>query len=108
MLAGKLCGQIDRMWDSFRTGGISNTLEVIEQITYLLFIRRLDDLHTLEERKATRLKRPITRRIFPEGTDPRGRSYDVYAAAIAFAIKPEPQFSDAFSSFFPVTCLGAL
>ena len=37
-----------RIWDSFWSGGISNPLEVIEQITYLLFIRRLDDLHTLE------------------------------------------------------------
>ena len=33
-------------------GGISNPLEVIKQITYLLFIRRLDEMHTLEERKA--------------------------------------------------------
>ena len=32
----------------------SNPLEVIEQITYLLFLKRLDDLQTLEENKATR------------------------------------------------------
>ena len=76
MLTGELRGQIDRIWDSFWTGGISNPLEVIEQITYLLFIRRLDELHTLEERKAAMLKRPMARRIFPEGTDPRGRPYD--------------------------------
>jgi HsdM-like protein len=38
-------------------GGIANPLEVIEQITYLLFIRRLDDLHTLEENKANRRRR---------------------------------------------------
>ena len=42
-------------------------LEVIEQITYLLFLRRLDDLHTLEENKANKLKRSMERRIFPEG-----------------------------------------
>ena len=41
MLTGELRGQIDRIWDSFWTGGISNPLEVIEQLTYLLFIRRL-------------------------------------------------------------------
>lgn len=41
---------------------------MIEQITYLLFLRRLDDLHTLEENKANRLKRPMERRVFPEGT----------------------------------------
>jgi type I restriction enzyme M protein len=75
MLTGELRGQVDRLWDTFWSGGISNPLEVIEQITYLLFIRRLDDLHTLEESKATRLKRPMERRIFPEGKDARKRAY---------------------------------
>jgi type I restriction enzyme M protein len=49
---------------------------VIEQITYLLFIRRLDDLHTLEGKKANRLKKPMARRIFPEGKDGKRRSYE--------------------------------
>jgi type I restriction enzyme M protein len=52
VITGELRGKIDRVWDSFWSGGISNPLEVIEQITYLLFIRRLDDLQTLAERKA--------------------------------------------------------
>jgi type I restriction enzyme R subunit len=55
MLTGELRNQIDRIWDAFWSGGISNPLEVIEQITYLLFQRRLDDPHTLEENKATRM-----------------------------------------------------
>jgi len=76
MLTGELRSQIDRIWDAFWSGGISNPLEVMEQITYLLFLRRLDDLHTLEENKATRLKKPIERRIFPEGKDPKGLLYD--------------------------------
>src|SRR5271166_5787340 len=42
---------------------------------YLLFLRRLDELQIIEELKATRLKKPIERRIFPEGDDPRGRPY---------------------------------
>ena len=46
--------KVDRVWDAFWSGGISNPLEVIEQITYLLFIRRLDDLNTLAEKKAHR------------------------------------------------------
>jgi type I restriction enzyme M protein len=49
---------------------------VIEQITYLLFIKRLDELHTVEERKATQLKIEMERRIFPQGKDERGRSYE--------------------------------
>ena len=76
MLTGEVRNQVDRIWDAFWSGGISNPLEVIEQITYLLFLRRLDDLHTLEENKAARLKRPIERRVFPEGIDPRGRPYN--------------------------------
>lgn len=76
MLTGDLRNQIDKIWDSFWTGGISNPLEVMEQITYLLFLRRLDDLHTLEENKSIRLKKPIERRVFPEGKDPKGRTYE--------------------------------
>ena len=76
MLTGDIRNQVDRIWDAFWSGGISNPLEIIEQITYLLFLRRLDDLHTLEENKAARLKKPIARRVFPEGKDPRGRSYE--------------------------------
>ncbi|MBI2898584.1 MAG: SAM-dependent DNA methyltransferase [Planctomycetes bacterium] len=76
MLTGELRNQIDRIWDAFWSGGISNPLEVIEQITYLLFLRRLDDLQQLEENKAARLKKPIERRIFPEGKDPKKRPYE--------------------------------
>lgn len=76
MLTGELKSQIDRIWDAFWSGGISNPLEVIEQITYLLFLRRLDDLHTLEENKSVRLKKPMERRVFPEGKDPKKRSYE--------------------------------
>src|SRR5882672_1793995 len=76
MLTGEVKSKIDRIWDAFWSGGISNPLEVIEQITYLLFLRRLDELHTLEENKAARLNQPIENGVFPEGDDPRGRPYD--------------------------------
>ncbi|PPH07407.1 DNA methyltransferase [Rathayibacter sp. AY1C1] len=66
MITGELKSKIDRVWDAFWSGGISNPLEVIEQITYLLFVRRLDDLQTLAERKARvtggAIERPIYRR----------------------------------------------
>src|SRR5438034_1899286 len=75
MITGNIRNQIDALWNTFWSGGISNPLEVIEQITYLLFIRRLDDLHTLEENKAALLKKPMERRVFPEGKDARGRPY---------------------------------
>lgn len=65
MITGDLKSKVDRLWDAFWSGGISNPLEIIEQITYLLFIRRLDDLHTLQEKKANRLGGAIQSPIFP-------------------------------------------
>ncbi|MEO5812850.1 MAG: class I SAM-dependent DNA methyltransferase [Rhodanobacter sp.] len=73
MLTGELRSKIDAIWNAFWSGGIANPIEVIEQITYLLFLRRLDDLQLLAENKANRLKQPIERRIFPEGKDDIGK-----------------------------------
>ena len=64
MLTGNIRNQVDRIWDTFWTGGISNPLEVIEQLTYLLFIKRLDEIHTRREAKANRLGQPIADPIF--------------------------------------------
>jgi hypothetical protein len=69
MLTGEIRSQIDAIWNAFWSGGISNPLEVIEQITYLLFLKRLDDLQTLEENKARATGKPIERRVFPTGKD---------------------------------------
>jgi hypothetical protein len=65
VLTGELRSQIDKIWNDFWSGGISNPLEVIEQLTYLLFLKRLDDLETLEENKANRLGEPMAHRNFP-------------------------------------------
>jgi type I restriction enzyme M protein len=76
MITGEIRSRIDRIWDAFWAGGIANPLEVIEQITYLLFLRRLDDLHTLEENKSARLKKPMEHRVFPLGKDSKKRPYE--------------------------------
>ncbi len=80
MITGAIKSKIDQIWNTFWSGGIANPLEVIEQITYLLFLKRLDDLHTLEENRSARLKEPMARRIFPKGKDGigknGGKSYD--------------------------------
>ncbi|RYG93426.1 MAG: SAM-dependent DNA methyltransferase, partial [Alphaproteobacteria bacterium] len=65
MITGELKSQVDGLWNAFWTGGIANPIEVIEQITFLLFIKRLDDLHTLQEAKANRLGRPLEKPVFP-------------------------------------------
>jgi type I restriction enzyme M protein len=52
MMTGELKSQVDKIWEAFWTGGIANPLTVIEQFTYLLFLRRLDERQQLEEKKA--------------------------------------------------------
>jgi len=69
MITGELKSKVDRIWDTMWSGGISNPLSVIEQLTYLLFIKRLDELHTLKESKAARTKKPIEDPIFAEDQD---------------------------------------
>ena len=49
MITGELRNKIDRIWETFWTGGITNPLEVIEQFTYLLFIKGLDDKEIIKE-----------------------------------------------------------
>lgn len=76
MITGSIKSQVDKVWKAFWSGGISNPLEVIEQITYLLFLRRLDDLQINAENKARRLGTPVEYVVYPEGADVRGRPYE--------------------------------
>ncbi|WP_375585929.1 N-6 DNA methylase [Cyclobacterium xiamenense] len=55
MITGELKSQVDKIWNSFWTGGVANPLTVIEQLTYLIFIRRIDEMETLEEKKANQM-----------------------------------------------------
>lgn len=64
MLTGKLKNQVDEIWEVFWTGGVTNPISVIEQFTYLLFIRRLDEIHTSRERQAMLLETDIEQPIF--------------------------------------------
>ena len=69
MITGELKSKVDAVWMTLYTGGISNPLSVIEQLTYLLFAKRLDELHTLRERKAVRTEKPIEEPIFNKRQD---------------------------------------
>ncbi|WP_417589141.1 type I restriction-modification system subunit M [Pararhodobacter oceanensis] len=76
MLTGPIRSQIDQIWNAFWSGGVSNPLSVIEQLTFLMFIKRLDDIQTAEEAKVEMLGGTLERRIFPEGSDDKGEPYD--------------------------------
>jgi len=67
MITGSIKTQVDQIWNAFWSGGISNPMEVIEQMTYLLFIKRLDELQTVKEKKANRIKQPVEAPIFNSG-----------------------------------------
>ena len=69
MITGELKSKVDRIWDTMWSGGISNPLSVIEQLTYLLLIKQLDELQTLKEHKAARTGRPIEDPVFTAGQE---------------------------------------
>ncbi len=65
MLSKTLQSKIDKLWTDFWSGGITNPLSVIEQITFLIFARLLDIRESNNEKIARRLGKPF-KRIFPE------------------------------------------
>ena len=58
MLTGELKNKIDRLWETFWTGGITNPLDVVEQMTYLMFIHDLDETDTLRAKESAMLGLP--------------------------------------------------
>jgi type I restriction enzyme M protein len=66
MITGELKSQIDKIWETFWTGGISNPLTVIEQFTYLLFLRRLDERQRAEEKKISLIGGELENPIYTE------------------------------------------
>jgi type I restriction enzyme M protein len=59
-LAPELKSDIDTLWDRFWSGGMSNPLQSIEQMSYLIFMKRLEDMDIVEERRASARKIPYT------------------------------------------------
>ena len=55
MITGELKNKIDAMWDVFAAGGLVNPLEVIEQVTYLMFIHDLDDADNIRAKESAML-----------------------------------------------------
>jgi len=66
MLTGKIRNQIDQVWEMFWTGGVANPISVIEQISYLLFIRRLDELQRTAERRSQATGLPLNNPTFAD------------------------------------------
>ena len=69
MIVGEMKTSIDNLWMRFHTGGVTNPMDVIKQITYLMFIKRLDEMQTAKEKKALRLNQPIEAPIFDQSDE---------------------------------------
>ncbi len=69
MITGEIKNKVGQIWNTFWSGGVSNPLSVIEQITYLLFAKRLDDIHTAKEAQASLLGEKIENAIFENGQE---------------------------------------
>lgn len=64
MITGELKTKVDGIWDIFWSNGVSNPLTVVEQLTYLMFIKILDDNETRRERNAELLGESVADPIF--------------------------------------------
>ncbi len=73
MITGELKNRIDSLWDVFASGGLVNPLDVIEQITYLMFIHDLDESDNLRARESAMLGLPY-QSIFADTVEIGGRS----------------------------------
>ena len=66
MITGTIRNQVDQLWNACAAGGLTNPLSVIEQITYLLFTKRLDDIQLAKEAQANTLGEAIENPLFTE------------------------------------------
>ncbi len=67
MITGEIKNKIDTIWDAFWTGGITNSITVLEQMTYLFFMKMLDDSQLKKEDGANLLGATIQDPVFKEG-----------------------------------------
>ncbi|EFL01543.1 type I restriction enzyme [Streptomyces sp. SPB78] len=93
MITGELKSKVDRVWNAFWSGGIANPLEVMEQITYLLFVKRLDEIQTRKDRKARATGKPDPSPFFTdEQQDLRWQNFKVKDPEIMYGIVADGLF----------------
>ena len=76
----KLRSQVDSLWDKLWSGGLTNPMDAIEQLSYLLFLKRLDDQENQRERQAQRRGEPFVPSL-PE--EMRWRHWSQFSAEAA-------------------------
>ena len=68
MITGEMKNKVDSIWDTIWTGGITSPITVLEQITYLMFMKLLDDNQLKAEANASLLGVPLKSKVFQDGT----------------------------------------
>ena len=67
MITGEIKNRIDAIWDTFWTGGITNSITILEQMTYLFFMKMLDDAQRTKEANANAMGVKVKDPTFKEG-----------------------------------------
>ena len=107
MITGELRSKVDSIWDTIWTGGITSPITVLEQITYLMFMKLLDDNQLKAEAGANALGIKLKNRVFGEGicvisenphveTDYKNLRWHVF-----HNYKPSAMFSNIQNYVFP-------
>ena len=92
LITGELKNKIDKLWTMFWTGGITNPLDVIEQITYLMFIHELDEIDTEKSASSIMLKLPYTSIFDADHQDCRWSQFKNYPAQQMYTTVQERVF----------------
>ena len=67
MITGEIKNRVDSIWDTFWTGGITNSITILEQMTYLFFMKMLDDAQTTKEANASIMGVAVKEPTFKDG-----------------------------------------
>ena len=67
MITGELKNKVDSIWDTIWAGGITSPITVLEQITYLMFMKLLDDNQIKKEANANALGVTLKNKVFGDG-----------------------------------------
>ncbi|MCI5120423.1 MAG: SAM-dependent DNA methyltransferase [Candidatus Electrothrix sp. AUS4] len=91
MITGELRNKVDKIWEIFWTGGITNPLSVIEQFTYLLFIKGLDERQNELESNASLLGIPAEKIFGDEQQELRWSNFKQLPAEQIFRLFTDPE-----------------
>ncbi len=97
MITGQIRNQADQIWNTFCVvrGGVSDPLSVIEQITYLLFVKWMDEFHLAKEAQRKALDTPIEDPIFDQGKI-------IYAGCALKTLSPSANSTCSKTKSFPI------